>query len=85
MANQVVELTLYYTEGCHLCDLAEEQLLPFVESGEVSVIKTDIADNPEWVEAYGERIPVLKTQFSKEDLGWPFSTMDVANWLDRIC
>lgn len=71
---------LFGTLGCHLCELAEAQLLPLVALGwDVEVV--DIAEHEAWVEAYGLRIPVLRRLDSGAELGWPFDTRQVAAFL----
>ena len=46
------ECQLLGTLGCHLCEVAEAVLLPFVEHG-LLVELIDIADYEGWVESYG--------------------------------
>lgn len=53
------ECQLFGTLGCHLCEVAEAVLMPFVEHG-LLVELVDIADDEAWVEHYGLRIPVLR-------------------------
>jgi hypothetical protein len=69
-------LTLYTTEGCHLCEHAEaildELALPFTA--------VDIADSDALMERYGVRIPVLATASGRE-LGWPFDGSAVTAFL----
>lgn len=71
---------LFGTLGCHLCELAEEVLMPFVGLG-LEVELVDIAEREEWVEAYGVRIPVLRRLDSGAELGWPFAAPQVAAFL----
>ncbi len=71
---------LFGTLGCHLCELAEEVLMPFVGLG-LEVELVDIAEREEWVEAYGVRIPVLRRLDSGAELGWPFDGQRVAAFL----
>ena len=53
------ECQLFGTLGCHLCEVAEALLMPFVEHG-LLVELVDIAEREDWVEQYGLRIPVLR-------------------------
>lgn len=46
------ECQLFGTLGCHLCEVAEAVLMPFVEHG-LLVELVDIADDEAWVERYG--------------------------------
>ena len=52
-------LRLYSRQGCHLCEVLLEQLLPEIR-GKMSVEVVDIDTNAEWRAAYNERIPVLE-------------------------
>jgi hypothetical protein len=74
------ECQLFGTLGCHLCEVAEGVLMPFVERG-LMVELVDIADREEWVEVYGLRIPVLRRCDNGSELGWPFDATAVASFL----
>ncbi|MCC7192986.1 MAG: glutaredoxin family protein [Phycisphaeraceae bacterium] len=54
---------LYSHAGCCLCDRLEEMITPYLakqrKTGEVELLKRDIADDIAWFEAYRDRIPVL--------------------------
>ena len=50
------ECQLFGTLGCHLCEVAEALLMPFVENG-LLVELIDIAEHEGMVEQYGLRIP----------------------------
>jgi len=57
----VQSLQVYGRQGCHLCELLLEDLLPLVRhTFEVEVI--DIDRSAGLVEAYGTRIPVVEYQ-----------------------
>lgn len=75
----VGSLVLYGTGGCHLCDIAESLLLPWVKSG-WSVELIDIADDDGLLERYGNLIPVLEAA-SGETLLWPFSALALEKFL----
>ena len=80
-------LYLYTTVGCHLCEKADELLVPVLvhanrlreESGLAPFVLqcVEIADEPALVERYGVRIPVLCIQGGTEELGWPFDQEDI--------
>ncbi|WP_437883283.1 glutaredoxin family protein [Pseudomonas sp. LRF_L74] len=74
------ECQLFSTLGCHLCEVAEAELMPFVEHG-LLVELVDIADRDDWVERYGLRIPVLHRCDSGAELDWPFDADQVARFL----
>lgn len=74
------ECQLFGTLGCHLCELAEAVLMPFVEHG-LLVELIDIAGRADTVEHYGLRIPVLRRCDTGAELDWPFDTAQVATFL----
>ncbi len=74
------ECQLFGTLGCHLCEVAEALLMPFVERG-LLVELIDIAEQESWVEAYGLRIPVLRRLDSGAELNWPFEAEQLVSFL----
>lgn len=75
------ECQLFGTLGCHLCELAEAELMPLVEHG-LLVELVDIAeDGPTLVEEYGLRIPVLRRMDTGEELNWPFDAEQIVAFL----
>jgi agmatine/peptidylarginine deiminase len=74
------ECQLFGTLGCHLCEVAEEELMPLVEHG-LLVELVDIADKDTWVEDYGLRIPVLRRTDTGAELDWPFDAAQVVTFL----
>lgn len=75
-----VHCELFGTLGCHLCEKAEQVLLPFVAQG-LRVELQDIIDSPEWLERYSLTIPVLRRVDNGEELNWPFDEQDVMQLL----
>ena len=68
-----MKIELLTTLGCHLCEQAEallRQALPMAQ-----IEKIDIAEDDALIEAYGERIPVVR--YAGRELGWPFGLLDV--------
>jgi hypothetical protein len=76
------ECQLFGTLGCHLCESAEAELLPFVEHG-LLVELVDIADDPRHYDAYCLRIPVLRRVDTGEELDWPFEGPQLASFLGK--
>ncbi|MPR03904.1 glutaredoxin family protein [Pseudomonas sp. MAFF 212408] len=74
------ECQLFGTLGCHLCEIAEAEIMPLVEHG-LLVELVDIADPDDLTEAYGLRIPVLRRVDTGEELDWPFDTEQVVAFL----
>lgn len=74
------ECQLFGTLGCHLCELAEAELMPLVEHG-LMVELVDIAEDEALLEAYSLRIPVLRRVDNGAELGWPFDAEQVVAFL----
>jgi hypothetical protein len=73
-------LILYGTLGCHLCELAEQLLLPYVTQGwQVELL--DIAEDDYLLEQFSLTIPVLKREISGALLLWPFDVQQLAAFL----
>lgn len=63
---------LYGTSACHLCEVAEAQLLLLGDMGPATAYsKVDISDSDTLFERYGTRIPVLQRP-DETELDWPF-------------
>lgn len=71
---------LYSTDGCHLCELAQQQLEQLAHSFEI----VDIIDDASLVEKYGTRIPVVLNNNTQE-LGWPFELSELKTFLGSSC
>lgn len=74
------ECQLFGTLGCHLCELAEAEVMPLVQHG-LLVELIDIVDSEALFEAYGLRIPVLRRVDTGAELGWPFDTEQIVAFL----
>lgn len=74
------ECQLFGTLGCHLCEIAEAEIMPLVEHG-LLVELVDITDPEDLTEAYGLRIPVLRRIDTGVELDWPFDTQQVVAFL----
>ncbi|WP_107852564.1 glutaredoxin family protein [Oceanimonas marisflavi] len=69
-----MSLTLFSTDGCHLCEQAWS-LLEQTGLAAGTEIK-DIIDNDQWLDAYRIRIPVVRRADGAE-LDWPFTADDL--------
>ena len=74
------ECQLFGTLGCHVCEVAEAELMPLVEHG-LMVELVDIAEREAHYETYGLRIPVLRRADTGAELDWPFDTDQVVLFL----
>jgi hypothetical protein len=73
-----MRLILFGTSGCHLCEQAEVIVNACVPEG---VEYVDIAEQEQWIERYGLRIPVLCDLESGRELGWPFDLVEVNDFI----
>jgi len=55
----VAEFVVYSRQGCHLCELLIEELLPLID-GHGELVVRDIDTRDDWREAYDRRVPVLE-------------------------
>jgi hypothetical protein len=74
------ECQLFGTLGCHLCEIAEVEIMPLVEHG-LLVELVDITDPYDLTDAYSLRIPVLRRVDTGAELDWPFDTGQVVAFL----
>ncbi len=72
-------ITLYSTEGCHLCGMAFDLTKQLNISHQVEIV--DIAFDDELFSRYGVTIPVLNYQGN--ELNWPFDLQQLQLWLDE--
>ncbi|OCW23098.1 glutaredoxin family protein [Pseudomonas sp. S3E12] len=74
------ECQLFGTLGCHLCEIAEAEIMPLVEHG-LLVELVDITTPDDLTDAYGLRIPVLRRVDTGAELDWPFDADQVVAFL----
>ncbi len=72
-------ITLYSTEGCHLCEMAFGLLQQAQIGDQVEVV--DIAFDDNLFSRYGVTIPVVSYQGS--ELNWPFDFEELTQWLEN--
>lgn len=71
-------ITLYSTEGCHLCEMAFELCQQTGIAEKVDIV--DIAFDDELFSRYGVTIPVLN--FQGNEINWPFDLQELQHWLN---
>ncbi len=57
----MAELYVYSRQGCHLCEVLIEELLPLIE-GRLQLEVRDIDTDPAWHEQFWSDIPVVEYQ-----------------------
>ena len=70
---------LYGTEGCHLCEDAEQLVLQVMSNNEFKHV--DIIDDPHLVELYSTSIPVLAHVAANIALYWPFDLQQLQEFI----
>ena len=75
--NVMDTLILYTTEGCHLCELAEQMLAKAQNTRQFFLESIDISTDEELIVTYGIRIPVVKNKLTNEEVEWPFLPEDL--------
>ena len=74
------ECQLLGTVGCHLCEIAEAEIMPLVEGG-LLVELVDITEPVDLTEVYGLRIPVLRRVDTGAELDWPVDPEQIVAFL----
>ena len=72
-----VQLNLYSTTHCHLCDQATDLLDSLSEQYDIRWMNIEITEDSALLECYGSKIPVLKRQDNNAELEWPFTTQQI--------
>lgn len=76
-----MNVRLYTTVGCHLCEDALALLQQASQSGaDLEISEIEISDEDELLERYGIRIPVVARGDGVE-LGWPFTLEELNTFL----
>lgn len=77
-----MELLVFGTEGCHLCEDALSLLRSLTVSGDLSIRYIDILDDDELVQQYRYTIPVVKRSDTGTELNWPFDGQQIIELLN---
>lgn len=87
-------ILLLSTEACHLCELAQQvlqqvfnqsEMLLKVQQHGLDIYVQDIIDQPNWLQLYAEKIPVLLDESSGLTLEWPFDALQASAWFEKVC
>jgi len=75
----MTKYAFYTTEGCHLCEQAWELVTGLGLTSEMTQVEIihDEAD----IARYGIRIPVIKNNVNDKEIGWPFDSDELANFV----
>lgn len=72
-------ITLYSTEGCHLCEMAQDLFIKVGLIKQLNVV--DIAFDDLLFSRYAVTIPVVAYQGN--ELNWPFDLQELREWLQN--
>lgn len=77
----MMNLFLYGTSACHLCEQAKDIIWLLLEEYPLRLLEIDIAESDELLERYGVRIPVVKFPDKEKELQWPFDQFQMRAFL----
>lgn len=77
----MIQLRLYSTSHCHLCDEAEILLLTLTKQYDVHFTTIEISGSDELIEEYGTRIPVVRRLNDNAEFQWPFSLLELEQFI----
>ena len=77
-----MKLNFYTGQDCHLCKLAEQLLADLKSTDKLQVSKYDVKQDHDLYHLYGARIPVLKRLDNNSELGWPFDSKQLQEFID---
>ncbi len=86
-------ILLLSTEACHLCEIAQQVLghvfsqpnmQALAQQHSLDIYLQDIMDQPQWLNLYAEKIPVLLDERSGITLEWPFDAVEAAIWFEKL-
>ena len=76
-----MKIFFYTGPQCSLCDLADVELGNTSVFASLEIEKVNIRTSTDLYHLYGARIPVLKREDNNKEIGWPFSTADLEEFL----
>ena len=77
----MTKFAFYTTEGCHLCEQAWALVIAQDRVNEMTQVEIihDEAD----IARYGIRIPVIKNNETDKEIGWPFDSIELADFIEQ--
>jgi hypothetical protein len=80
----IINLALYSTSHCHLCEIAESLLKKLAAKYDLKCAVIEIADDSQLSALYEAKIPVLKRLDNNMEIYWPFSETDIELFINNI-
>ncbi|MDO9205154.1 glutaredoxin family protein [Methylotenera sp.] len=78
----MIQLQLYSTSHCHLCEEAENILEIIGKQHDISWTTIEITEDANLYEKYSLIIPVVKRKNYNTELVWPFSINEIEKLID---
>ncbi|QUM76501.1 glutaredoxin family protein [Moritella sp. 24] len=75
----MTKYVFYTTEGCHLCEQAWELIT--VQGLVSEMTQVEIIHDELDIARYGIRIPVIKHIVTDREIGWPFDSEELADFI----
>ncbi len=79
-----IQLSLYSTSHCHLCEQAEALLANVAQSEDIHWTVIEITDQHDLLDRYELKIPVLKRLDNHNELCWPFDRTGIARLIQPV-
>jgi len=79
----MLELNLYSTSHCHLCEQAESLLMSLSEQYDIQWHTIEITEDDKLMQMYGVKIPVIKRTDNNNELNWPFTSEQLIRFLSE--
>ena len=82
----MIYLTLYGTDGCRLCEEAEQRIGSVLNGLGMAVRlgPIDIAEDDALLTRYAIRIPVLRHAGTGRELDWPFGEAELEKFISSL-
>jgi hypothetical protein len=82
----MIHLTLFGTDGCHLCEEAEQRIGSVLNGLGMAVRlgPIDIAEDDALLTRYAIRIPVLRHAGTGRELDWPFGEAELEKFISSL-
>ena len=76
-----INLNLYTTAHCHLCEQAESLLAELAKYFDLQWSAIEIADDASLLNLYEIKIPVLKRLDNNDEICWPFTLNEIMQFI----
>lgn len=81
LGSEMINLQLYSTSHCHLCEEAEAILKSLSKQYEIQWVSTEITNSNALLDKYGTKIPVVAKVDTNKEIQWPFSLFELEQFI----